>query len=201
MAKFDPLTSEIPEADLAHLRTLAGLSDDYGQGDANDLPPELRVAYWERKRVHDRFSVGAMDDQDYKSIGVQAGLGRTLPGDDKPKTILDLFTAGEIHNGDPVIFNWRRQQVPGHFQGMSRDKKLCKVCAVDSSEVREVPVADVFSDFDREPAELTPASAKREEEKPAKNKGGRPRKNPEPVGATAGEREDIHAGQSHDDGV
>lgn len=190
---------DIPERDIGILRSLVNLADDYGTGDAQDLPYELREAYWKYKLVHDRIDSGAVPMEGFKIMALLCGLGKPIEGDAEEETILELSDAGKIAVGDPVLFKFGRKEVQGFFQGITRDRRTVRVVAVGDSEVRGVPIGDCIPDPSREPQDLTPASAKKvdEDAKAEKRKPGRPKK--ETVAAAAGERPDIHAGQSQDD--
>lgn len=193
---------EINSDDVRQLRTLMRLPDDFGEGGEGDLPYELRQAYWSWKLLHDRIDGSGLTTIDFKCIGMFAGVGRLLEGDEKTETFLDAVKAGQVENGDPVVFLFRRKHVPGFYQGMTHDKKFVRI-ADETGNERQIVPTDVFLDPQREPANLTPASAKKAEaaaDPKPKGKPGRPKKAQEPVAAAA-TRGDIHAGQDLDDDI
>lgn len=207
MSLIDELMGrEIPSEDVTQLRALMRLPDDYGNGDASDLPYDLKYAYWEWKVGHDRIDGSGLTTMDFKCIGMFAGVFRQkLEGDDAAKTFLELVDAGEVSLGAPVNYVWRRKSVPGFFIGLAKDRKHARIDDGSGNE-RQVITTDVVLDPTRDPRDLTPAAAKKAD-KPAKQEStaseaptrrgpGRPPKQEKaPVAATSSARPDIHAGQ------
>ncbi len=96
---------EIPEADVALLRTMCGLPA------TEPLPEKLQGRYWANKIVCDR-GAGMSVRSEFVRIAVECGYGKLTEREANPD-IATLWYRRDIKSGQLVTVNWHEKKVPG----------------------------------------------------------------------------------------
>ena len=155
---------DIPERDIGILRSLVNLADDYGTGDAQDLPYELREAIGSTNSST-IASTAAVPMEGFKIMALLCGLGKPIEGDAEEETILELSDAGKIAIGDPVLFKFGRKEVQRGSSRASREiGGPCESSRSATAKCAACRSAIAFRIRRASPQDLTPASAKKVDE-------------------------------------
>ncbi len=98
------MVREIPENDVAVLRTMCGLPA------TEPLPEKLQNRYWANKIVCDRVQQSIRSE--FVRIAVECGYGKLTEREANPD-IATLWYRGEIKSGHAVVVNWHEKKLPG----------------------------------------------------------------------------------------
>lgn len=132
---------DIPATDREFLRNAAGIKSELNKdGEAVQLPLEIRQEYWTYKLYYDRIESGAIPPFMLAEI-VRRGLARAgakVETTEKPRSIKDMLKDGDAVFGDRVEFKYRNQTLQGELHGMASDGKRILCCADGQAEDREI---------------------------------------------------------------
>ncbi len=98
------MVREIPENDVAILRTMCGLPA------TEPLPEKVQSKYWANKIVCDR--VGQNVRGEFVRIAIECGFGKLTEREANPD-IATLWYRREIKSGHPVTVTWHEKKLPG----------------------------------------------------------------------------------------